>query len=97
MAAVIGIPLVAVALSGPQWLILRRHAEGSAWWPLANLGGVIIGIGASAIIVRWAMVALGWFAPIEFPSAKVWSLAGLIVGTSYALVTGLALTRLRRR
>ncbi len=81
-----------------QWLILRRQVAGAGWWPLVNLGGLLVGFAGGFAVVRWGMVnAAHWLRPEDFPSAKALVLVGAVSGPLYAVVTWPPLARMLRR
>lgn len=87
------LPAVIVALSGGQWLVLRRDCAGAGWWLLVNAGAVAI-----ALIAGFTAAKLVPFiVPTDFPSAKALVVVGAVAGPVYGSVTWLFLSTLRRR
>jgi hypothetical protein len=77
-----------------QWLVLRRHFESATWWPGLTLLGLVAGFGAAFVVVRLGLVdVVPVFRDTDFPSGKVWIVAGAVVGAVYAVVIGPALAR----
>jgi hypothetical protein len=78
----------------PQWLVLRRHAETTAWWSALTLLGLIAGFGTGLAVARLGLVnVVPVFVETDFPSGKVLTVVSALGGAIYALVTGPALAR----
>jgi hypothetical protein len=90
--------LIGLAPGTLQWLVLRRRVHRAGWWPVASLGGFLVGFGGGFAVVRWGMVnVVHWLRPEDFPSAKALVLVGAVTGTLYGAVTWPTLARLLRR
>jgi hypothetical protein len=98
VVAIAGFILIGLVPSTFQWLILRRAVDRAGWWPVASLGGFVVGFGGGFAVARWGMVnVVHWLRPEDFPSAKALVLVGAVTGTLYGTVTWPALARLLRR
>lgn len=79
-------------LGGCQWVVLRRHVPGAAWWVLANAAGwglgLLVGFGVPMSISEDTPIAL---------AAALALLTGAGTGLAPGLVTAEALVRLLRR
>jgi uncharacterized integral membrane protein len=82
--------VIGAAFGLAQWLVLRRHARGAARWIPANALGWAMGL-------PWAFVAgnLGDLTASVPLAVALSALAGLLMGLSVAVVTGLALRRIQ--
>jgi hypothetical protein len=97
LALLVGYPLVIILVGGPQWLVLRRACGRSGWWPVASIGGMILGFGlglglTASEFVR-TILGLEW---TDFPSATVWATVGLFGGPVYGATTWVVLAQLSR-
>jgi hypothetical protein len=98
VATLVGYPVVAASLVGPQWLILRGQVDGARAWPIRSLFGLLLGLAIGFAIVTTILVnVIHWLEPTDFPSAKVFVLIGSIAGVVYGAVTWSALVELRQR
>lgn len=85
-------PVLGGLLGGCQWVVLRRHVPGAAWWVLANAAGwglgLLVGFGVPMSISEDTPIAL---------AAALALLTGAGTGLAPGLVTAEALVRLLRR
>jgi hypothetical protein len=81
---------IGAAFGFAQWLVLRQHAHGATRWIAANALGWALGL-------PWAFVAgnLGDLTRSVPLAVALGAMAGLLMGLSVAVVTGLALRRIR--
>jgi hypothetical protein len=86
-------PLVVLLLGSFQWLLLRRECDGTGWWPLVNVGGLIAGFFAGFAVAK----IVPWLASTDFPSAQALLLVGAVAGPVYGAATWPFLAQLRRR
>jgi hypothetical protein len=90
IAAVAGTVLLG-SIGTAQWLVLRRHRPGSAWWIAATAGAWLLGLAA------FLAIATPLWQPGQ-PAALIVAiavLAGLVMAAVVAAVTGWAVLRLR--
>jgi hypothetical protein len=86
-------PLSVVLVGLGPWLVLRREFVGTVWWPIVNIGGLLLGFLVGLVVAK----LVPWLTPTQFPSAQAVGLIGAIAGPIYSLVTWQFLTQLRRR
>ena len=90
LGVVAGVVLVAT-IGFAQWLVLRRHVDGSGSWVVANALAWVAGL---AVVFAAIGIAPG-DSPVLIAAFGV--LGGLAMGLTVALVTGLFLVRLLDR
>jgi hypothetical protein len=97
LVVLVGVPaaMVAALLPGAfQGLILRRRYH-LMWWPVVSLAGLVLGLMAAFLVVRWGLVdVVHWFQPEDFPSARPLLLVGTTAGVVYAGTTWRTLARI---
>jgi hypothetical protein len=96
VALLVGYPLVVAGLLGFQWLVLRRAFTGAGLWPVATIGGMVLGFGLGLAIAK-LISGLGFLAPTDFPSATVFVIVGAVGGIVYGAATWAVLKDLRPR
>jgi hypothetical protein len=96
----VAIPVRAVGIIGFglfPWLVLRRQVAGAAWWPVGNLGAILLSLGTGLAVATSLFVrGIPLLTPEEFPSAKALLIVGSIGAPIYAAVTWSVLGLLRR-
>jgi hypothetical protein len=96
VALLVGVPagMAAALLPGAfQGLILRRYHV--TWWPVVSLAGLVVGLLAGFLVVRWGLVdVVAWFRPGDFPSARPLLLVGTTTGLVYPTTTWRILARI---
>lgn len=86
-------PLFVLLIGGGQWLVLRRDAQETGWWPLVNFGVLLVaGFGGLSVAK-----VLPFIASSEYPSARALTIVGAVAGPIYAYLTWQFLAQLRRR
>ena len=97
VVVLVGLPaaIVAALLPGTfQGLILRRRYH-LMWWPVVSLAGLLLGLMAAFVVVRWGLVdVVHWFRPEDFPSARPLLVVGTMAGLTYAATTWRTLERI---
>jgi hypothetical protein len=97
LAVAVGILAIGFLPSVAQWLILRRQAREASWWILVSGASGLLGFSIGFALVRLGLAeVIHLFRPEDFPSAQSWSLAGLIAGALYGVLSGRLLVRLLR-
>jgi hypothetical protein len=97
LAAAVGILAIGFLPSLAQWPILRRRVRGAGWWILVRGASGLLGFSVGFALVRLGLTeAVHMFQPEDFPSAKSWSVAGVIAGALYGALSGTILVRLLR-
>ncbi|HEY7020566.1 MAG TPA: hypothetical protein VH349_05575 [Ktedonobacterales bacterium] len=97
LAAGAGILAIGFLPSVAQWVILRRQTKGAGWWILVSGASCLLGFSIGFALARLGLTeAIRLFRPEDFPSAKSWSLAGVIAGALYGALSGPLLVRLLR-
>ena len=85
--------ILLASIGTAQWLVLRRHRPHSAWWIATTAAAWLLGLAAFLAIAT----------PLWRPGQSIaliiliGVLAGLVMATTAAAVTGLAMLRLCRQ
>jgi hypothetical protein len=97
LAAAVGILAIGFLPSAAQWFILHRQVRGAGWWILMSGASCLLGFSIGFALVRLGLAEMiRLFRPEDFPSAKSWTLAGLVAGALYGALSGGLLVRLLR-